>query len=104
MSLPTYLFYGLEHIFPDKPKSTKSTTRRRKRKKVKFSSQPEYIFYSNLQEYDEVHNLLFTFANNSFASLSEASAEQRVRGFSREDPTGLRRENEEDSIPNNTAK
>ena len=33
-------------------------------------------------------------ANNSFASLSEASAYARgVRGFSREDPSGLRREN-----------
>jgi hypothetical protein len=64
MSLPTYLFHGLEHIFPNKPKST---TRRRKRKKVKFSSQSEYIFYSNLQEYDDVQNLLFTFTDDSTA-------------------------------------
>ena len=37
----------------------------------------------------------FESANNSFASLSEASALARgVRGFSGEDPSGLRRENE----------
>jgi len=55
MSYPTHLFNRFEHIFRIDQKNTSKLQKYppyKKKKKVRFCLQPEYIFYTEIQNLD----------------------------------------------------